>query len=214
MSVSPTSVAVLTKSKTSKIEHFPSLDGLRALSISLVLLGHLSGTRGFVGVDLLIGDYAHLAVVVFFVISGFLITRLMLLEHARNIVVDSSQPLNFELKPAGNRLVIELTAANSAPTAANAARPSTSTGQDVATHAVSKPVNTPQAETPKKAPAPMLPANPSAQSSPRPSAYVLQAKARELKLEELQPLEDKVEAGDPEAETTLGLAVSTGRKFR
>jgi peptidoglycan/LPS O-acetylase OafA/YrhL len=34
--------------------------------------------------DLGIGDYAHLGVVVFFVISGFLITRLMLLEHAKN----------------------------------------------------------------------------------------------------------------------------------
>jgi peptidoglycan/LPS O-acetylase OafA/YrhL len=84
VSVSPTSVAVLTKSKTAKIEHFPSLDGLRALSISPVLLGHLSGTRGFAGVNLGIGDYSHLAVVVFFVISGFLITSLMLSEHARN----------------------------------------------------------------------------------------------------------------------------------
>ncbi len=34
--------------------------------------------------DLRIGDYSHLAVVVFFVISGFLITRLMLLERIRN----------------------------------------------------------------------------------------------------------------------------------
>jgi TPR repeat protein len=126
------------------------------------------------------------------------------------IVVDSSQPLNFELKPAGNRLVIELTSASSAPTTANAVRPSTSTGQDVATQAASAPVDTPQAETPKKTPAPMVPADPSAQSSATPSAYMLQAKARELKLEELQPLEDKAQAGDPEAETTLGLAYHAG----
>ena len=84
MSVSPTSAAVLPRRKSAKIDHLPSLDGLRALSISLVLLGHLSRTRGFVGVDLGIGDYSHLAVVVFFVISGFLITRLMLLERERN----------------------------------------------------------------------------------------------------------------------------------
>lgn len=54
------------------------------MSICLVLLGHLSGTRGFARLDLHIGDYAHLGVVVFFVISGFLITRLMISENARN----------------------------------------------------------------------------------------------------------------------------------
>jgi len=64
-------------------EHLPSLDGLRAISIVLVLLGHLSGTRGFARVELGIGNYAHLGVVVFFVISGFLITRLMLTERAK-----------------------------------------------------------------------------------------------------------------------------------
>src|ERR1035437_4212679 len=69
-------------SQTAKAGRFPSLDGLRAISIVLVLLGHLSGTRGFVRVDLGIGDYAHLGVVVFFVISGFLITRLLISEHA------------------------------------------------------------------------------------------------------------------------------------
>ncbi|MGE5646638.1 MAG: acyltransferase family protein [Acidobacteriota bacterium] len=61
----------------------PSLDGLRAISISLVLLGHLGGTRGFTPLDLGIGDYAHLGVVVFFVISGFLITNLLLSEHRK-----------------------------------------------------------------------------------------------------------------------------------
>jgi len=47
----------------------------------LVLLGHLTGTRGFVKLTLGIGDYAHLGVVVFFVISGFLITTLLISEH-------------------------------------------------------------------------------------------------------------------------------------
>jgi peptidoglycan/LPS O-acetylase OafA/YrhL len=61
-------------------DRLSSLDGLRALSIVLVLLGHLSGTRGFVHLNLGIGDYAHLGVTVFFVISGFLITRLMMVE--------------------------------------------------------------------------------------------------------------------------------------
>jgi len=78
-------------SETSHIAHvnansgrLPSLDGLRAASIALVLLGHLSGTHGFARLNLGVGDYAHLGVVIFFVISGFLITRLMLSEHARN----------------------------------------------------------------------------------------------------------------------------------
>jgi len=60
-----------------------SLDGLRAISIALVLLGHLAGTQGFGHLDLGIGDYAHLGVTVFFVISGFLITGLLLSDERR-----------------------------------------------------------------------------------------------------------------------------------
>ena len=58
----------------------PSLDGLRAISILMVLLGHLSGTRHFIRVWLPIGDYANLGVRVFFVISGFLISSLLFKE--------------------------------------------------------------------------------------------------------------------------------------
>lgn len=54
-----------------------SLDGLRAISIPFVLLGHLGGSQGFPRLDLGIGDYARLGVVVFFVISGYLITTLL-----------------------------------------------------------------------------------------------------------------------------------------
>jgi peptidoglycan/LPS O-acetylase OafA/YrhL len=74
-----TPVSLKSPTRNSRL---PSLDGLRAISIALVLLGHLSGTRGFVRLNLGVGDYAHLGVVVFFVISGFLITRLMLSEDA------------------------------------------------------------------------------------------------------------------------------------
>jgi len=65
-----------TNKATGKI---PSLDGLRALSIILVLLGHLSGTRNLPRFKLerWLGDYANLGVVVFFVISGYLITSLL-----------------------------------------------------------------------------------------------------------------------------------------
>jgi glycosyltransferase involved in cell wall biosynthesis/peptidoglycan/LPS O-acetylase OafA/YrhL len=84
MSLSRTSGQLPPRSQSGKTEHLPSLDGLRAISISLVLLGHLNGTRGFATFDLGIGNYAQLGVFVFFVISGFLITRLMLLEHIKN----------------------------------------------------------------------------------------------------------------------------------
>ncbi|MGH8274219.1 MAG: acyltransferase family protein [Gammaproteobacteria bacterium] len=65
----------------------PSLDGFRAISILMVLFGHLSGTRGF---PLTLeaykhgpGHLAHLGVLVFFVISGFLITSLLLSEREK-----------------------------------------------------------------------------------------------------------------------------------
>lgn len=63
----------------------PALDGFRALSIILVLVGHLQGTRGFGRQQLwsIFGDLAHLGVQVFFVISGLLITSLLLEEQER-----------------------------------------------------------------------------------------------------------------------------------
>jgi peptidoglycan/LPS O-acetylase OafA/YrhL len=73
--------SVMPRRKSGSTGHLPSLDGMRAISIALVLLGHLSGTRGFVRIDLGVGDYARLGVTVFFVISGFLITRLVIAEY-------------------------------------------------------------------------------------------------------------------------------------
>ena len=65
-------------------DRIPSLDGLRAISIALALLSHLLGTAGFflpLGIIqyIALGD---LGVRVFFVISGFLITNLLLSEAA------------------------------------------------------------------------------------------------------------------------------------
>jgi peptidoglycan/LPS O-acetylase OafA/YrhL len=72
--------------KSSAVAHdrIPSLDGLRALSIAMVFLAHLAGTRGFpmsaaAGRVLGLGE---LGVHVFFVISGFLITGLLMDELA------------------------------------------------------------------------------------------------------------------------------------
>jgi peptidoglycan/LPS O-acetylase OafA/YrhL len=71
-------------------DRIPSLDGLRALSIGGVFLGHLAGTRGF-PLTTAAGNAANLAelgVHVFFVISGYLITRLLLDEIARHGRID------------------------------------------------------------------------------------------------------------------------------
>jgi peptidoglycan/LPS O-acetylase OafA/YrhL len=60
-----------------------SLDGLRAVSILAVIVGHLTGTRGFPLTNLRISaPVAHMGVTIFFVISGFLITTLLLQEQA------------------------------------------------------------------------------------------------------------------------------------
>ena len=71
------------RNKPPKTDRVASLEGLRAVSILLVLLGHVGGTRGAGSLNAGLGDYAYLGVVIFFVISGFLITSLMLSEHAR-----------------------------------------------------------------------------------------------------------------------------------
>jgi peptidoglycan/LPS O-acetylase OafA/YrhL len=64
----------------------PSLDGLRAVSIALVLAGHAAGSRHFLSSATVarFGDLGNLGVRMFFVISGFLITRLLLKELARS----------------------------------------------------------------------------------------------------------------------------------
>jgi peptidoglycan/LPS O-acetylase OafA/YrhL len=60
---------------SSSLSYMPALDGLRALAVLAVLAYHADlpwARAGFLGVD------------VFFVISGYLITALMLSEHTRN----------------------------------------------------------------------------------------------------------------------------------
>ncbi|MFT3774631.1 MAG: acyltransferase [Minicystis sp.] len=56
-----------------------SLDGLRAISVTMVIIAHLAGHQGiFARFDL-----GNLGVRVFFVLSGFLITTLLLREHVK-----------------------------------------------------------------------------------------------------------------------------------
>jgi peptidoglycan/LPS O-acetylase OafA/YrhL len=65
----------------------PSLDGCRALSILLVILSHLCTTPAFQAFDpyaRFMYHFGPFGVEVFFVISGFLITTLLLNEERRN----------------------------------------------------------------------------------------------------------------------------------
>jgi len=64
-------------------QRIPSLDGFRALSIVCVLISHLVDLGSLPGRALLhrfLGDLGNLGVRIFFVISGYLITRLMIQE--------------------------------------------------------------------------------------------------------------------------------------
>ena len=75
----------MSTSASPSAERIPSLDGLRAISIMLVLLSHLAGTGGFPISAATMNPWAlgSLGVTVFFVISGFLITGLLLDELRR-----------------------------------------------------------------------------------------------------------------------------------
>ncbi|MGY5190263.1 UNVERIFIED_CONTAM: acyltransferase, partial [Bacillus amyloliquefaciens DSM 7 = ATCC 23350] len=67
-------MSVRPSSRAQRRGAIPALDGIRAVAVALVLADHggiLGVDGGFLGVD------------VFFVLSGFLITSLLLDEHAR-----------------------------------------------------------------------------------------------------------------------------------
>ena len=61
----------------------PSLDGLRAISIVFVLIAHLAGTRHFPAHASFLEPLGQFGVRVFFVISGYLITSILLQEIGR-----------------------------------------------------------------------------------------------------------------------------------
>ena len=77
MPTQPSKTKTITKTDTKKSENrfFHDVEGLRGIAVALVVLFHAGVPHmagGFVGVD------------VFFVISGFLITGLLLREFERN----------------------------------------------------------------------------------------------------------------------------------
>src|ERR1700687_3355413 len=67
------------------MKRIPSLDGLRAISVSLVLVGHLARSGRM---PQFLATYASSGVHMFFVISGFLITTILLNEHTRSSTIN------------------------------------------------------------------------------------------------------------------------------
>ena len=66
------------------MKRLPSLDGLRAVSVILVLLFHAVLSKDFPAQLKPFAKFGDVGVTIFFVISGFLITYLLLTEHENN----------------------------------------------------------------------------------------------------------------------------------
>src|SRR4029450_4462275 len=99
---------------TPSLPHVPALDGLRGLAVAAVVLFHLEHLDGgFLGVDL------------FFVLSGYLITSLLLVEHRRRDAIDLGRfwirrarrllPAPFVLLVAGGVLLVAVAPRAQAP---------------------------------------------------------------------------------------------------
>jgi len=69
----------------------PSLDGLRAFSILLVCIGHVAGTVDSPEFLLPLHNLGNFGVKIFFVISGFLITYLLLIERKKTGSINLKQ---------------------------------------------------------------------------------------------------------------------------
>jgi peptidoglycan/LPS O-acetylase OafA/YrhL len=67
-------------------QRIPSLDGLRAISIALVVFSHMVQWKHIAPTYL--AGYGLFGVFVFFVLSGYLITNLLLREHERTATVN------------------------------------------------------------------------------------------------------------------------------
>jgi hypothetical protein len=111
------------------------------------------------------------------------------------VVVDLKQPVETQIKAAGNTLWIKLSPkeglAGGQPTRANLETPA---------------VNDARSAPPESSLAPPPAVGVLKQSRAKTSEYELLDKARALTLDDLKALDQRVEAGDPEAETILALA--------
>ena len=120
------------------------------------------------------------------------------------IVIDLKEPVTFDVKSVGNKVEIEVPFSKGTSTSADTKLPSAS-----AEKLPSAPIEKKKDEVtpPPSAPTPPKPIVAAPHATSTASAYKLQDKAKNLKLQDLQSLERKAAAGDPEAETTLALAL-------
>jgi peptidoglycan/LPS O-acetylase OafA/YrhL len=70
------------------VKRIPSLDGLRAISISLVCIAHLTHVKM---VPSFMSYYALTGVQIFFIISGYLITTILFNEYSQTSTIDLRQ---------------------------------------------------------------------------------------------------------------------------
>lgn len=129
-------------------------------------------------------------------VRGLRLSQFSLHPPITRVVIDLNAPLDFEMKPAESEVVIEITFPTATAALAASSPPSRPSDKHAAPAPTTENEHAPQTAT-SVGPA-------------RASAYSLQAKAKLLNVEDLQSLEDKADAGDAEAETTLALAYHAG----
>ena len=132
------------------------------------------------------------------------------------VVVESKETLNFELKSSTNgTVVVEISfpKTSTAPAASAANLPALEKDRILAVPQPEKQPTPQKQSPPQKSPELPRQAEPAqaqrkiaVRSPSPPGAYALMEKAQALSLDDLQSLEDKAKAGNPEAQTLLALA--------
>ncbi len=123
------------------------------------------------------------------------------------IVIDLKEPVNFDVKPEGNKLVIEIPFPQAVSVSPSSTLPAVSEQKKIE-RKKEEPRLDSKDDTPSK------PVTPASHQASGESAYKLMDKAKQLKIDDLQNLEDKATGGDPEAETLLALALHSGTLLR
>jgi peptidoglycan/LPS O-acetylase OafA/YrhL len=90
-----------SRTRNTASRYMPQLDGLRAFAVGAVLIHHFFQPPRFAGVD-----FALLGVWLFFVLSGFLITGILL--RSRDQIHDRSYPVSFALRQFYVRRVLRI----------------------------------------------------------------------------------------------------------
>ncbi|MFZ1917233.1 MAG: AMIN domain-containing protein [Terriglobales bacterium] len=117
------------------------------------------------------------------------------------VVVQLKSPLDFKLKPAENGIVV-----------VDIPFPKTQTSLPADVHSSETHTPIPERSPVTPAPPPQKQSGPEipGRTASEPGAYSLMAKAKALTVEDLQALEEKAAASDPDAQTMLALAYHAG----